>query len=55
METNSDLRTDSDRRYVQRRQIVPDSMKPFMGWLIAEERRINERRRTERRQYAASL
>ena len=54
METNSDLRIVSDRRNLQRRKIVPDSMKPFLGWMIAEERRVNERRTEQRRHLAYS-
>jgi hypothetical protein len=49
METHSDLRIVSDRRHVERRKVVPDSVKPFLGWLIAQERRKNERRVVIRR------
>jgi hypothetical protein len=55
MEPNNNLRIVSDRRHLQRRKVVPDSLKPFLGWLIAEERRLNERRSEERRQLAYSL
>jgi hypothetical protein len=49
MGTLRDLRIVGDRRVAERRQIVPDSLKPFLGWLIPEERRINERRQGRRR------
>jgi hypothetical protein len=55
METHRDLRTIIDRRRIERRQIVPDSLKPFLGWMIPEERRTNERRREERRHVAFSF
>ena len=54
METNNDLRIVSDRRHIQRRKVVPDSLKPFLGWLVAEERRVNDRRTEERRQLVYS-
>jgi len=54
METQRDLRRSSERRLIQRRQPVPESMKPFLGWVITEERRINERRRAQRRQIATA-
>lgn len=55
METDRDLRTVKDRRRLERRQVVPDSLKPFLGWMIAEERRAGERRREDRRHVAFSF
>ena len=47
---SEDLRiTEGDRRLEERRQGMPDSVKPFLAWLIPDERRAEERRKYERR------
>jgi hypothetical protein len=50
MEIEKDLRTLVDRRQIERREVTPDSVKPFLGWIFAEDRRQDERRRLQRRQ-----
>lgn len=34
-----------ERRRGERRQTIPESMQPFMGWIVPVERRFHERRR----------
>jgi len=34
-----------ERRRAERRRTPPDSMKPFLGWIVPSERRFHERRR----------
>jgi len=49
MEQSNDLRASSDRRADERRGEIPESAKPFMGFLVPEERRQESRRQAERR------
>ena len=44
-----DFRILDDRRDDERRGDVPDSVKPFLGWVVPAERRERERRTTHRR------
>ena len=41
----------NDRRIAQRRADLPDSMRPFLGYLVDDERRSNDRRQGAERRF----